>query len=506
MAETSRETTLKPTGFHLARAKVVNIVISCHICIWIVIGFIAASDQFRHWFVIPVLFCGILIGIDAVDWLRGQLNIFDPVGTLGLLGFHFFFLAPLLHVHWDQWLPPYIMPPADWRYWLGVMAFLNALGLIWYRFSRNAILKYEQKQSSKTFWRLDKQKFFVIVSLALLVTGGLQILVYVKYGGVTEYVQLASERAVVDVFAGMGWVFMISDSFPILILMAFAIYGKEKNLGRSWAILAVALLVFFALKMLFGGLAGSRGNTIWGLLWAAGIIHFWNRPISRKLILFGCVLLILFMYCYGFFKAAGLDSLKAFESAEARDALSKETGRTFQYLLLNDLGRSEIQAFVLYRLLRPESDYKYAWGRTYLGALALFIHRSIWPERPPSKLKEGTEILYGMGSFLPGRWETSAVFGLAGETMLNFGPFVVPLSFLIFGFLVGRLRRLLIALEPADSRLLLLPFLLNLCFVILVADSDNVLFFLVKNGTLPFAVLALSSTKLVVTRSSVLNS
>jgi hypothetical protein len=484
-------------SFHLARAHVTSILISFYVCAWIVVGFVAASDRFLHWFVIPVLLCGVLIGSDAVEFFRGRLNVFDPVGILGLLGLHFFFLAPLLHVQWDYWMA-YVISPPDWRDWLGGMACLNVLGLLAYRVSRNTVLRHRQKQSTQTVWRLDRQRFFIIVSLALLITGGLQIWVYAQYGGVLGYVRSYTERFTSGpVFRGMGWIFMISESFPILAMMLFTVCAKRKRFSKSWAILALALFAFFILKMLFGGLRGSRSNTIWGLFWAVGIVHFWMRPIAKKFIFVGCILLVLFMYLYGFYKGAGLDALRAFESAEARAELTLETGRSLEVAVLADLGRSDVQAFLLHRLSTPGSDYEYAWGRTYLGAAAILIPRAVWPNRPPDKVKEGTEVQYGMGSYIPGIWVSSRVYGLAGEATLNFGPIAVPFAYLILGFIVGRVSHFVTALEPADSRLILLPFLVNLCFVILVSDSDNVLFFLIKNGAVPFAVLALSSAKLV---------
>lgn len=504
MSETLLGPLSNQKGLHLARTDVAGVLISCYVCMWILTGFVATSDQFLHWFVIPVLFCGILIGIDAVAWFRGRLDIFDPVGILGLLGLHFFFLAPLLHVYWDEWMR-YVTPPPEWRDWLGGMAFLNLLGLLVYRAFRGGDIRNELKQPRRTVWRLDRQRFFIIMSGALLVTGGLQILVYTQYGGVLGYMQAYTERHTTEsAFQGMGRIFMISESFPILALMAFAVYAEKRESYRSWIVIVLVLLVYFILKMLFGGLRGSRSNTIWGLFWAIGIVHFWLRPISKKLIFVGCVFLLLFMYLYGFFKSAGFDALRAFKGTEARAELTEETGRSLKMVLLGDLGRSDVQAFLLYRLAAPRSDYEYAWGRTYLGAAALFIPRSLWPQRPPGKVKEGTDALYGMGSYIPGTWESSRVYGIPGEAMLNLGPVAVPFAFLVLGLVVSRIRHFMMALKPADSRLILLPFLINLCFVILVLDSDNILVFLMKNGAVPFMALALSSTRLAVTRSNIM--
>jgi hypothetical protein len=495
----------KQQVFRRSRISVGSVLISCYVCILILTGFVATSDRFLHWFIVPVLLCGILIGMDAVDWLRSRLDVFDPAGFVGLLEFHFFFLAPLLHVSWSLWTLTYVVPPPDWRDWLGGMAFLNALGFLVYHISRSVFVGSESRRLRRAEWRLDRQRFFILVSGALLITGFLQIWVYAGFGGILGYIQTVTDfENPGAAMQGMGWIFMISESFPILALMAFAAHAERRQACKSWPVIVLVLIVYFVLKMLFGGFRGSRSNTIWGLMWAVGIVHFWLRPISKKLILTGCIFLVLFMYFYGFFKSAGLQGLQqAFEGADVRAELQERTGRSLKGALLGDLGRSDVQAFLLYRTLIPESDYEYAWGRTYVAALALLIPRSIWPERPPTKVKEGTEVQRGRGSYIPGVWESSKVYGLAGETMLNFGPIAVPFSFLIIGFVVGYIRRLTKTLEPTDSRWLLLPFLVTLCFVILAGDLDNILFYMIKNGSVPFAVLALSSRRIVAAGSMV---
>ncbi len=258
--------------------------------------------------------------------------------------------------------------------------------------------------------------------------------------------------------------------------------------------LCSVVLCYVALKLAFGGLRGSRSNTIWGVFWAIGVIHFWVRPIPKKLILAGVVLMVTFMYLYGFYKALGVEALDAFRGGVSVTALAAETGRTLEATILGDLARSDVQAFLLFRLLSPPDEYQFAKGRTYLGAATLLIPRSIWPDRPPGKVKEGTEAQYGPGAYLPERFQSSRVYGLAGEAMLNFGPFSVPLAFGVLGLLVGRARHMLATVHTDDARLLLYPLLVNLCFVLLVSDSDNVVFFLVKNGAIPVLLVYLSSS------------
>ncbi len=90
-----------------------------------------------HWFAIPTFFCGVIIGLDLIDWLRGRLDVFDPVGLVGVMGFHWFFLAPLLQVDSNYTLLVDSVRLADPREWLGWIGVLNLTGLIMYRYLRN---------------------------------------------------------------------------------------------------------------------------------------------------------------------------------------------------------------------------------------------------------------------------------------------------------------------------------------------------------------------------------
>jgi hypothetical protein len=478
------------------RAYPDSLVIAIFLCISIILCLLQTSEQFLHWFLIPVTLSGILIGIDAVDWFRGRLNLFDPVGIIGLLGFHFFFSAPLLHVGLDFWMDPDIIPPTDWRPWLGGMAILNFLGLWVYRFFRNISFKPTENQSSQTVWKLNHQRFFPIICVALIIAAILQLMVYQKFGGIANYIDAATRaarREGEDEFQGMGILFLLSESFPILAMMGFTVYAQTKKQLQTRTVLLLVLIVFLGLQLFFGGLRGSRSNTIWALFWAIGMIHFWLRRISKKEIAIGLVFFILFMYIYGFFKTGGLEAVNtALQGQEARANLEETSGRSWESLVLQDLGRSDTQAFLLYRIMHPNSDYEYAWGRTYLPALTMLIPSVIMPDKPPEKTKEGTEIQYGKGTYDPKFWSSSKVYGLAGETMLNFGPYVIPLAFILLGIVVGKVRRWLLTWSVGDHRLLLLPMLVNFCFIILVGDTDNYIFFLFKNSGMATLVIFLS--------------
>ena len=456
-------------------------------------AFIAAlallSKDTFHWFMIPTTFCGALIGGDAIKWVRGRVDVFDPMGIIGLVGYYFFFLAPILHTVLDFWMPD-VDPPPDWRVWVGKMAILNTLGIMAYRIGRRRVGGATHVATG--YWLLDSARFYRNASILLLASLLLQLWVYRRFNGIGGYIQSFEESP--SSFEGLGIVFVFSESFPIILLLVYAVWAK-KNLGRpSWFHLATVVVCFCIILLFFGGLRGSRSHTINAAFWAVGICHVWLRPLPRKAVVVALGVGLVFAYAFGFYKGAGLRGLAAATDPASRTILERETGRTVSTLLLGDLSRSAVQAYLLYRL-DSNPDYRYAWGRTYLGAAALLIPRSVASDRPPTKVMEGTQLQYGVGKYDPGRFVTTRVYGLAGEALLNFGPLAIVPMYWLFGKIVGRMRRLQGQWAIDDSRLLLAPLTVLLCYAVLTGDSDNVIVLIIQYLALPFLLLRASSVR-----------
>lgn len=467
------------------------LLLSFYGCSVILTILIIATPAMRHWFVVPVLGCGVIIGTDVVRVAKGSFHIFEPVAFVGLLGLHFFFFAPLFHVRWDYWAL-YVTPVDDWKYWLGKMAVLNFFGLSLYMVVKNMVV-VRAHDRSMTYWHLNRDRFHIISFACLGVTALLQLYVYYQFGGITGYINNYSEGA--QAFQGMGILFAISESFPIVAMMMYVVWAADREKRQTWVMIAVALLTFFVARMLFGGLRGSRSNTILAVFWAAGLIHIWVRPLSRKLLLAGACFALLFMYAYGFYKALGADALRALLGGSSVAELEESTGRTWEALFLGDLGRADIQALIYAHLSSglDSIQYSYAMGRTYLGALTLVIPSWIWPDRPPTKVLWSTDLLYGREATLYGDYGSSRAHGIAGESMLNFGPLVAPLAYGIFGLLVALAQRWWETLRPFDARLLIAPLVTIFAFYLLVWDSDNIVFFMIKNGLVPLFIIVASS-------------
>lgn len=450
--------------------------------------FILASDRCQHWFVIPISVCALVVGTDAIEWLRGRMNLYDPIGIIGLYAVHWFYVAPMLNVAWDFWITDVYAPP-DWRDWIGYMGILNALGLILYRLCRRTFKR--RVPAGRVFWKIDRLKARTVLPVLILISAVAQTWVYARFGGITAYMdsRLMGNQPEWD---HMGPMFMISESAPILIAFLVVINLQQSRIQWTQTFFALSALV--VVQMYFGGLRGSRSETVELFFWVVGCIHFLVRPVPRKVIYVGCCCLYVFMYFYAFYKSMGRDAIEAYTaSAEDREHIAETRHKTTKGLILGDFGRADVQAYVLYRLVNDAKDFDYAKGRTYLGSLALWVPRFILSERPYTKLKEGTEVQYGSG-YDP-NYASSRAYGMAVEGMLNFGPIAAPLVYGLLGLAVGWFRKMVDRFQMGDARLLLVPLVTFECMSVLGGDSDNLLYGIAKNGFLPVLAIILCSVR-----------
>src|SRR5690625_378705 len=458
----------------------------------IMLLFIYSSSDMLHPFIIPTYISGVIICFDLIDWMRGRMSVFDPIGFLGLFGYHFFFIAPLLQVYWARGMT-YVIEPADWRTWLLGMGIINMIGLSIYRISYNYFGRRKKSKQNKTKkMELNTSKLVAITVPILVITFALQTYIYLSFGGISGYINTYSSGE--GSFEGLGFLFLIAESFPIIFLILLIQIIHKKKWSKNYILLLIILAVYFVLKLYFGGLRGSRSNTLWGLIWAVGIIHLFIRPIGRKAIIVGSVFLLGFIYIYGLYKGAGEEIFNASSTAELGE-ITEETGRGIETVLLGDLSRTSTQAFILHKLVEHPDSYTLAKGRSYIGDVSILIPKRIYPNRQPTKVKEGTEIIRGKDTYNPNGYTSSRIYGLTGEFMLNFGYVFAPLVFILLGYFVSSVRSVLYSLKKGDSRFYLYPFLVIMCFLILVQDLDNLIFSITKNLLIPYFIIVLSSQK-----------
>lgn len=469
-------------------------VLGCLACTLVLVLGLIASPQLYHWFVIPVWLAGCLIVPDAVAWIRGRIDVIDPRALVSLVGIHFFFLSPLLHVGLDEWLVGK-SAVADWRAALGWMAMLNVAGLVAYRLALRLAYRRQPRHRRQNVWRLSSARFLFLGSVFAAVCLAAGVYYQIALGGLAAYIEAIEGNP--EVLTGRGWLVLIGESFPLVILLVAVVVAGHRRRPPSTLVLLAGATVFAALLFVFAGLRGSRANTVWGLLYCLAVIHYWIRPVGRRVLVVGALAAVSFAYFYGFYKGAGRLALTAVEGGAGMSVLEDLTGRTAEMVVLGDLARADVQALILQRVTSPNRSYEYGWGRTYGAALTNVVPSKLWKQKPTTKVLEGTRIQYDVED--PVRFSTRQ-YGLAGEAMLNFGPLAVVPVFFLWGSLVGALaRRIRTFQNTRDARLLLVPIALIGIVVALVGDSDNVVYICFKYGL--FAVpLALASVSIVSSR------
>jgi hypothetical protein len=447
----------------------------------VVVLLVCLVPSLRHWMLLPIALCAVLLAPDVVDWARGRLDVFDPQAVVALVGVHFFFGAPVLHVVLDYW-PRFVPPAEDWRLALGRMALVNVVGLLLYR----TVLARPDPPVRFTLRGVERGRVLLVGCLALLV-GIVAFAVFVaEFGGVAGYVDQMT--SVDRDLTGYGVTVLVSSSFPLVGLL-LVLVGWRDTLRRRPALLLLVLVVFVLVQLLAGGLRGSRSSVIWPLLIAIGMCHLIVLPVRRRAVVGSLLAIVGFMYVYGFYKSAGRDAIDIFTGDRTVTELSAETGRDVPGLLLGDLARADIQALVLERVRTDAAPP--ALGTTYLGDVVSLLPGNA-EAHLAGKVRAGTDMLYGAGTFDAGI-RSSRIYGLSGEAMLNFGVPGAVAVFLPFAWLVrvGRAyHRAAAAPDGSPGLRMLAPVLPIALVVLLTADLDNVTWFLANHvGVLAVVVL-----------------
>lgn len=462
----------------------------------ILLGFVITNLRMWHWFVLPVALCGLLVGVDAVRWMRGRYDLYDPKGLIGVFGLFFFVLVPLLFVQMDVDIEAFEDPP-DWRPWVGLHSLLNAGGLVLYQLAQRAGFAVRLPRR-RARWTIDLRQawpWFVLFGGVALFGQGYY---FYSAGGISGIIAQAARVRETGQFelSGDGLFQLAGNSLPVLITITLTLATAGRRAARPASLKTTLglLLGLFVMQFLLGGFTGSRSATVWAVFWLVGIVHrFWRR-ISMRMTALGVAFIVLFMYLYGFYKSGGMEALNQVAAGQSLETVEEETGRSFDGMLIGDFGRVDVQSYTLYRLLTVDY-YRLRMGYTYLDAFARRIPSWIWHNRPRDAAKTiaGTDLFYGLDRYEPAnRWTNSSkVWGLAGEAMLNFGPWAAPAPFAVLGFLVGFYRRVLARWHPTDARRFIAPLLTLLLISALFSDLDNLVAILIdKVLILSFTVVA----------------
>jgi hypothetical protein len=455
---------------------------------------LGGPKEMVHWFVLPAMACGILMGSDVVRWLQGLMDPFDPKGLIGIVIFYGFFIAPMLHVYWNIYGSELIFT-GDPRHWLAVVGCANFLGLILYKLAQR--WSFKRTAPVTTVWQLIPVRILPILAIATVIAFCAQFYFYfvvLRRGGASADLQIAT---------GYGWLIMLSDPLPILFLTAFIAWTSTPRGNRNWLLIAITLAIGAMAQFIWVGLRGSRSATVYGVFWAVGLVHYYWRRLRPVHLLLGLAILVPFLYVYGFYKSGGWRAVKALEVGESLERVERRTGRTIYGVLLGDLARADVQARIANEIAERHNGYQLRYGLTYLAALSKLIPRTAWEllvgnlsfKDDWGKAKAFSDLNNGKGVYHPKYWRPSQVYGLSGEAMLNFGFAGVPWAWFIFGLVVGWARRKRETLAPGDTRWVLMLFLSLLLTIATISDLDNIVFVAFQIGFIVYICIYLWSRK-----------
>ncbi|SEJ26764.1 hypothetical protein SAMN05216201_106150 [Pseudomonas linyingensis] len=415
-------------------------------------------------------------------------SIFHPAPLVALVLLWGLAISPLASIVWEKFIL-YAPKNIEWEPWLIHTSWIYtacAIALL-----TGILLGSDNNLEPLPAWEVNRS-MLPVVSLAFLTfTLLVQAYIFVSFGGVYGYLVEWTEQK--ESFKGLGSIFMLAEAFPILLLISFVLFtDREKVRERIWLVYGL-LIAFFLLKLLFGGFRGSRSNTIWGIFWAAGIIHLVYFKLKLRHYLIGTAFLMAFMVSYAVYKSFGVE---AFSGEYTVEDSGRFDGNPIASILLEDFSRSTVHAYILHEYFDSDS-YNVKLGATYLNSLFKVMP---WMDNPfpDSKNTAGAELFYGrtIDPVLSyGRIRNSRVFGLYGEGLLNFGPALPILLFIGAGMLIGKIDSFCLRLKAEDPRTLLIPFIANGCLVLILSDSDNLVFFIMKNGFMAFLMIFLISIR-----------
>ncbi len=488
---------------HPRDGDVVDAMIVAGISLVIILFLGLGNSSVFHWFLVPTFLGGVLMGKEVVACARGKLDVFDPKVIIGALGYNFFFLSSVVYVYADHFDAYFGVLNEDWPHWFGVMGIINILGILLYLLMQRVGLRGVPR-SANIYRHTPLGVNPVLISLALLSIVS-WLIYYISVGG---YKTIAYQRDLFmvgstrRVFRFYGPLMVFGESAPLLLFIGLTVmrrgwqtYSRKRN-TVAWVII-VLLMVF---QVLLSGLLGSRGRIFWALFAMVGIVHYFWRPIKLRHVILSLIPVFLLSYGLSFYKDFGSELFDVFRGVPL-EHFTHRTDRTGSSIVIGDLSRSLIQAHVARKVLtRRKGEYDLRLGKTYIfaltGPIPGWIHRGHKPWYW-SKGAAATEMVYGKGTYYPGLRNRPMVhqFGLAGEALMNFGLVGPFISFTIWGFLVGRLRRFLSYLRPGDMRLMTAMLLTNMVFVALSGDMDIILYVFIWAAMFPLLVIRIVSRR-----------
>ncbi|WP_286729272.1 O-antigen polymerase [Acinetobacter sp. UBA1297] len=278
--------------------------------------------------------------------------------------------------------------------------------------------------------------------------------------------------------------YMIIESTPLIVAWVIISHLLIKKSKVFWPY----FLLFFITALVFSGVRGSRIAVIFQLINFILLYSFLINKINFRKFLIFLIIGWCFNIVFSTYKYGGVEALKSYITAGERPTyLANKDSESLSFLVF-DLGRSNIQAKILENYL--QGDYKPPYfPSTYLNAINLLLPKDY---RFPfdSKRVLGTEAQYGYKG--DEDYSSSRIYGLLGESILNYGLYITFFVFFIYG-LIHAYTLILINNIKNSKFILFVPLLFFIPIYFLFYDLDNIIFQVIKNWAFPTLIFILVS-------------
>lgn len=273
---------------------------------------------------------------------------------------------------------------------------------------------------------------FALMALAAL------LFIYLKLGGYGQIAQLYADRLETSVtendpLEGLGVVQALANTAPLWVFSCVMLRP-----WRSRALKAAMFVQLVVLGWLSSGVFGNRQGIVFVLLFASLIYNAFVAPISRRAAKIAAICVAvggLAMLPMKF----GIDYSEIGNISEnfADQRLLQLSMGPLSFFLFRDLSRFDVQVKAFDALSKP--DFTLAMGRSFAGAAAAIVPKAIWKDKPETFAREKSDIVRGSESNQSD--ETTLLFGMPGEFLVNFGMFGYLLSFVLAAWMIERIGR-----------------------------------------------------------------
>lgn len=391
----------------------------------------------------------------------------------------YFVIAVYAHYYFNFFVELYVEDTLSTLINLNIINFIGlTLAILGYIFSKKINVRTSFSFSVDFKKIKNRSLFFIVIGLLLSI-----YLFKYDFSSVIKSVDESNENSIL--------LYMFVENTPLLMGWFFIGYYKSKDKIPSAHSFYFMLLIIVLTSLIVSGTRGSRISII---LQISSFILLYSsiyKKVKFRNILIALFFAFTFNSYFTIYKYGGIEAIEDYIATGYKPTYISDY-QDFRKVILHDLGRSDVQAVIYDRVIKGDYSPSYV-PNSYIYSLNLLVPSSLrFNEGFYSKEQLGYSAQYM--TTLSKENKSSRIYGIMGESLLNFGFLGVFLSFFVFGFVI---QKTLIAYKNSVSNglILFIPLIVLFPTYYLFYDFGNILFMVVKTWFIAILIF-LSASKL----------